>query len=137
MCKGRVLVVEDYEDLREQLCVALRLRGFEPIAASDGREAVDVYRKELREGRNFDFAVLDYMLPFGYGDVVAADITEQAKGRGVAPPKMVAWSGSKDELMNARLQAANVHPLFLKGGDPDDLLDFLEMRAGKKNRAAA
>lgn len=135
MPKARVLIVEDYTDLREQLRVALSLRGFEVETAADGREGIDVYKRALREGRNFDFAVLDYMLPFDFGDVVAASIAEQATRAGVRAPKMVAWSGSKDEQMNVRLQTAGVHPLFLKGGDPSDLLDFLEMRA-EKVRAA-
>ena len=127
--KASVLVVEDYEDIRQQLILSLRLRGFQAEGAADGREAIEAYRRALSEGRNFDFAVLDYMLPFDYGDVVAADITRQARARGVSPPKMVAWSGSKDETMNARLQTAGVHPIFLKSADDADLLDFLEMKA--------
>jgi CheY-like chemotaxis protein len=39
--KKRVLVVDDTEDIRDLLSVILRLRGCEPILASDGKHAVE------------------------------------------------------------------------------------------------
>jgi two-component system, cell cycle response regulator DivK len=39
--KKKILIVDDTEDIREFLAVLFRLRGCEPILATDGREALD------------------------------------------------------------------------------------------------
>ncbi len=62
---SRILVVEDEELIREMLVVAVKEEGYEVIAATDGRDAME-YIKDQQSGfgeSSFDLVVLDLMLP--------------------------------------------------------------------------
>jgi CheY-like chemotaxis protein len=63
MTKGRILVVEDDNDLREAICLFLELNGFTFIAVSDGKEAID----KLKKFRSFDLILCDINLPHVLG----------------------------------------------------------------------
>ena len=54
-----VLIVEDDDDLRESLAEVLTLRGFDAVAAANGREALDM----LKAGLSPCLILLDLMLP--------------------------------------------------------------------------
>lgn len=55
-----VLIVEDDADLREMMSLFLVQEGFEPVAARDGREALEL----LRAGEvQPEVIVLDWMMP--------------------------------------------------------------------------
>jgi two-component system chemotaxis response regulator CheY len=56
----RVLIVEDDPDLREMMCLLLAHEGFEPAAARDGLEALDLLRSHKVEPA---VIVLDIMMP--------------------------------------------------------------------------
>lgn len=58
--KGLVLVVDDEDIVRNFVREALLERGFEVLEASDGREAVDIYRQRRDE---IDAVVLDVIMP--------------------------------------------------------------------------
>lgn len=58
MSKGRVLVVDDEDAIRELIVFNLEQQGFEVLEAADGYEAI----KQTDEGRP-DLVVLDLMLP--------------------------------------------------------------------------
>lgn len=65
--KGRVLVMDDEEMLREVMGEMLSLIGFEAVFARDGVEAVDLYRRYLEIGRVFDAVIIDLTIPGGMG----------------------------------------------------------------------
>lgn len=54
----RILLVEDEKSLQETIQLNLELEGYETIAASDGRQALDIYGNQ-----HFDLILLDVMLP--------------------------------------------------------------------------
>ena len=54
-----ILVVDDDIDLRDTLCDALELAGHNPIAARDGREALE----RLRGDGKVHLVLLDLMMP--------------------------------------------------------------------------
>jgi CheY-like chemotaxis protein len=54
-----VLIVEDDEDLREMMAQMLTLEGFETVAVSNGREALEY----LHESEKPDVILLDLMMP--------------------------------------------------------------------------
>ena len=56
----RILVVEDDSEMRETLCEALADRGFEPLAASNGEEALDHLRAWSEPP---SLILLDLMMP--------------------------------------------------------------------------
>ncbi len=64
----RILVIEDEPEMRRNLCMILRLEGFETVAAENGRAGVDIAKKE-----SFDLILCDVMMPAldGYGVIQA------------------------------------------------------------------
>ena len=65
--KGRVLVMDDEEMVREVLSRALSLAGYEVELTGNGAEAVELYQKARESGRAFDAVILDLTVPGGMG----------------------------------------------------------------------
>lgn len=65
--KGRVLVMDDEEMLRDVVGEMLSLIGFEAVFARDGAEAVELYRRNLEIGHIFDAVIIDLTIPGGMG----------------------------------------------------------------------
>ncbi|HEX3035438.1 MAG TPA: PAS domain S-box protein [Thermodesulfobacteriota bacterium] len=65
--KGRILVVDDEEIIREVAGESLRQIGYEVESARDGSEAIKLY-KRAKEGNNpFDAVIMDLTVPGGMG----------------------------------------------------------------------
>ncbi len=56
--KGRILIVDDEEDLRTLLAGYLEDRGYEVSSAANGQQAISVLHK-----KRFDLALLDIQMP--------------------------------------------------------------------------
>lgn len=65
--KGRVLVMDDQETLRNLLSAMLPHLGYEFVLTKDGREALREYRKAKDSGVPFDAVILDLTVPGGSG----------------------------------------------------------------------
>lgn len=65
--KGRVLVMDDDETVREVLGKMLGFIGYDVCFASDGNEAIKVYQEELENHHAFDAVILDLTIPGGMG----------------------------------------------------------------------
>ncbi|MDE3153995.1 MAG: PAS domain S-box protein [Acidobacteriota bacterium] len=72
--KGRLLLMDDEESVREVASEMLEFIGFEVVAVADGRDAIETYKKELASGHRFDAVITDLTVPGGMGgkDAVAA-----------------------------------------------------------------
>lgn len=84
---NRILVVEDEELIREMLTVALEEEGYEVIAVTDGRTAVEHiknYESHLGES-SFDLVVLDLMLP----QINGLDICRLLRHQGNSVPILI------------------------------------------------
>jgi two-component system cell cycle sensor histidine kinase/response regulator CckA len=64
---GRVLVMDDEEMVRSVAGEIIRALGYEVVTARDGREAVELYRRSMQEGRPFDVLIVDLTIPGGMG----------------------------------------------------------------------
>jgi len=58
--RGRILVVDDEQVLREMMAEMLKSRGYEVITARDGVEALEIYRQEWGK---IDLVVCDLIMP--------------------------------------------------------------------------
>jgi DNA-binding NtrC family response regulator len=56
--KAKVLLVDDYPDIRESLCHALRLEGYDVTLASNEQEALNALRD-----KGFELVLLDAVMP--------------------------------------------------------------------------
>jgi len=64
---GRLLVLEDEEDIRDILETMLAHLGYEVDFATDGAVAVELYRQAQEAGKPFTATILDLTIPGGVG----------------------------------------------------------------------
>ena len=65
--RGRVLIMDDEESVRQIAGKIVRALGYEATFARDGREAIDCWQKARTEGHPFDVAIMDLTVPGGIG----------------------------------------------------------------------
>jgi PAS domain S-box-containing protein len=65
--KGRIMIMDDEEIIRNVVCDMLSYLGFEGIEARDGHEALALYERSLREGCKIDAVIMDLTIPGGMG----------------------------------------------------------------------
>jgi two-component system cell cycle sensor histidine kinase/response regulator CckA len=65
--RGRVLVMDDEDFIRELAVTMLTKLGYDVITAPDGRAAVDLYLEALETETPFDAVILDLTVPGGMG----------------------------------------------------------------------
>ncbi|MBW1972878.1 MAG: PAS domain S-box protein [Deltaproteobacteria bacterium] len=65
--KGRILVMDDEEMIRDVVSEILIQLGYEPLCVKDGKEAIDEYQKAKKEGNPFDLILLDLTVPGNLG----------------------------------------------------------------------
>ena len=65
--KGRILVMDDEEIIRQLLDDELTSVGYEVELTVDGAEAIEHYRKARESGQPFDAVILDLTIPGGMG----------------------------------------------------------------------
>ena len=77
----KILVAEDEQAIREFVVINLKRAGYEPYEASNGEEALEIYE---REGKDFDVAILDIMMPGKYdGLAVCKELRKQSGSIGI------------------------------------------------------
>ena len=65
--RGRVLVMDDEEDVRDAIGAMLEYIGYEVSYARDGAETIDAYQKAKASGEPFDVVIMDLTIPGGMG----------------------------------------------------------------------
>ncbi|HUJ18397.1 MAG TPA: PAS domain S-box protein [Nitrospirota bacterium] len=64
---GRVLIMDDEEIVRDAAGKILQASGYETEFATEGNDAVELYRKAIDRGQRFDVVILDLTVPGGTG----------------------------------------------------------------------
>ena len=67
VCRGRILIMEDDNLIRNVIGEMLKRSGYEVDYAVDGREACDLYRKAMKTTKPFDAVIMDLTIPGGMG----------------------------------------------------------------------
>jgi CheY-like chemotaxis protein len=70
--EGRILLMDDNEEVRETAAGLLSHAGYTVALANDGAEAVIMYQQALDEEKRFDGVILDLTVPGGVGGREAA-----------------------------------------------------------------
>ncbi|MFC1524119.1 response regulator, partial [Thermodesulfobacteriota bacterium] len=71
LSQGRILVMDDEEQVREVLKTMLMQLGNPVVVAEDGAEAIAQYQKHLDSDEPFDLVILDLTVPGGMGGLEA------------------------------------------------------------------
>jgi|GEM_PF-5774513 len=69
---GRILVMDDELMVRQVLREMVSHLGHEVVTASDGAEAVELYRQSLESDARFDAVIMDMIVPGGMGGLETA-----------------------------------------------------------------
>jgi PAS domain S-box-containing protein len=65
--RGRVLVMDDQEMIRDTAAAIIEDLGFEVVAVAEGKAAVKTFQQAMAEGRPFDVVIMDLTVPGGMG----------------------------------------------------------------------
>ncbi len=65
--KGKILIMDDEDIVRDAAGSVLKYIGYEVGAAKDGAEAIELYKKGMESGRPFDAVIMDLTIPGGMG----------------------------------------------------------------------
>ena len=113
----QILIIEDDEGVRELLCQALQMRGFQVREAADGLAGL----RQL-EAYEPDLLIVDLGLPVATGFDVVEELRASA---GTRMTPAVAISGYEDRIKEARQNPAFV-AVLAKPFDPETLVRMVE-----------
>jgi len=65
--RGRILVMDDEEELLAIISEMLNVFGYEVETAKDGEEAINMYLKAMAGGKPYDAVIMDLTIPNGMG----------------------------------------------------------------------
>jgi len=65
--KGKILVMDDEEAIREVVHSMLKYLGFEVACAKDGNEAIEFYKENMQNKKPFKIVLMDLTIPGGLG----------------------------------------------------------------------
>ncbi|MEW5767580.1 MAG: response regulator [bacterium] len=65
--QGRILLMDDEEDLRDTAAQMFEAIGYKVETASDGEEAIEMYKEAKSTGEGFDVVIMDLTIPGGMG----------------------------------------------------------------------
>jgi DNA-binding response OmpR family regulator len=99
-----ILVVDDDEDIRASISLALRAEGADILQATDGNEAIALWRSHEP-----DVVVLDMMLPKRSGFLVLEEMREAS-----SPPIVVMVTANEGRRHEAYARRLGVHAYLTK-----------------------
>ncbi|MBD3169681.1 MAG: PAS domain S-box protein [candidate division Zixibacteria bacterium] len=108
--EGRILVMDDEEQVRKLTSNVLSRIGYDVEFAKDGEEAIEKYKNALTSGKPFDAVILDLTIPGGMGGKEAI-----AKLRELDPDiKAIVSSGYSNDLIMAEYKEYGFSGRILK-----------------------
>jgi len=114
---GRILVMDDEDEIQEVLGKMLEYLGFEVDFAHDGEEALRSYSASLQEGRPYTATILDLTIPGGMGGKETL-----RKMKAIHPEAaVIVSSGYSNDPVLARFQEFGFSGVIVK---PYNLLDL-------------
>ncbi len=95
--RGRILVMDDEESVRNIVQEMLTHLGYETDVATDGQEAVQKYERALRQGRPYAAAILDLTVRGGMG---AKETLERIRALDPAVKAIVSSGYIQDDIVD-------------------------------------
>lgn len=128
----RALIMDDNETNRTVLVEQLSAAGVRPVACSGVESALQNLRDGVRNGKPFDFVILDYMMPDRDGGELVEEIAAADDIDGLAMIMLV----SGDNVGSiARLKALGLDAVLTKPVRRDNLLGAIASACGREKIA--
>jgi len=130
--KGRVLLMDDEQTIRDMASFLLKRLGFEVDLATDGAEAVRKYQAAHDTGQPFDLVVMDLTVPGGMGGQEAVERLRQ-----IDPEvRAVVSSGYSSDPVLANYQKYGFRGMVAKPYQLEDLVRVLRDVLGPRHPPA-
>ena len=120
---SKILVVDDDEQLRQTIIVVLKLRGFEPLEANNGGDALEIAREHLP-----DLIISDVNMPGQNGFVALASIRQDPT---TAAIPLILMTGEMDSNMRKGMELG-ADDFLTKPFAMPDLLKAIDARMRKQ-----
>jgi len=115
MAKGKILVVDDEQDVVKALKIRLKANGYNVVIASDSVQAFTMANKEKP-----DLIILDIMIPGGGGFVVAERLKQSTATHHIPIIFLTGISGGED-----RAYKVGASGYVMKPYHPDELMETI------------
>ena len=116
MTKGKILVVDDEQDVAKALKIRLKANGYSVLIASDSVQAFTMAKKE-----NPDLIILDIMIPGGGGFVVAERLKQSMETHHIPIIFLTGISGGEE-----RAYKVGASGYVMKPYQPEKLLETIQ-----------
>jgi CheY-like chemotaxis protein len=127
--RGKILVMDDEEGVREIIGVLLERMGHEVTLVEDGGRTVEAYKKARDQKRPFDLVILDLTVRAGIGGEEAM----QALIKVDPPVKAIVMSGYADDPVLQEPERYGFMGILTKPFDSDSLRKALVCVMGPEN----
>jgi len=125
--RGRILLVDDEESIRDVASELLAILGYQVKPARDGAEAVALYENALRSTAPFDAVIMDLTIPGGIGGKEAVQ-----KLREINPQvKAIVSSGYSNDPVMANYRQYGFDGVVAKPYNADELSEALQKLLGR------
>jgi two-component system, response regulator FlrC len=108
----RILIVDDNEDMRQALIDALKLHGYQCLAANSGESAL-----RCLDSNRFDLVISDCRMPIMDGIQLLAAL----KKRSAPSPPVILMTASKSEALQKQAFELGAKAVILKPIAPQEL----------------
>lgn len=121
LSKKRILVMDDEDSIRLVICEILNRIGHEVVVASNGIDAVELYKEAKEMGRPYDVVILDLTIPLSPGGKEAIQ-----KLKAIDPEvKAIASSGYSKHAVMVNFEEYGFKGAIAKPYKVEDLIDVL------------
>ncbi|MBM3303400.1 MAG: response regulator, partial [Deltaproteobacteria bacterium] len=121
--RGRILVMDDEEVLRNLIRDALTALGYEVQSAAEGNEALAYYSRAMTNGRPFDVVLMDLTIPGGMGGKEAIRRLQEIDPK----VKAIASSGYSNDPIMAEFARYGFSAVLAKPYKIEELCGILRM----------
>ena len=120
--KGKILVMDDDEMIRDMANTMLTSIGYKVECAKDGNEAIETYIKAKEEGNTFDVVLMDLTIPGGMGGKRAIKKLHETEPKA----KAVIYSGYSNDPILANCKKYGFKGFVSKPFKIEELNEVLE-----------
>lgn len=122
MAKGRVLVMDDEDFIKDVMGSMLEMLDYEVDFANDGAQALGMYKEAMEKNSRFDAVIMDLTIPGGKGgketiqDLLKLD----------ANAKAIVSSGYSNDIIMSNFKAFGFAAVIAKPFQIEDLRKVLD-----------
>ena len=119
--RGKILVMDDEDIIRESMREILSFAGYEVEFAKDGKEAIEAYVRSTEIGKPFDIVIMDLTIPGGMGGKEAIGRLKE-----ISPEiKAIVSSGYSNDPVMANFKDYGFEAAVTKPYKVKDIVDTL------------